>query len=92
MERDERRPRAACALADVMDRRRLLMPALDGADLSPAPRWPDPQLGAAFEPARGPVLISVEYEIEPSQAQAFARAMRALGAIRRRDGAIRWPL
>jgi MFS family permease len=72
--------------------RRLGLPEGEGPDLSPAPRWPDPQLGDAFEPERGPVLVTVEYEIDPAEAQAFARSMRALGAIRRRDGAIRWGL
>jgi len=63
-----------------------------GADLSPAPRWPDPLLVRSFEPERGPALVTVEYEIDPADAGAFAQAMRTLGAIRLRDGAIRWGL
>jgi MFS family permease len=66
----------------------------DGAapDLAPAPRWPDPELARPFEPGRGPALVTVEYEIDPADADAFGRAMRRLGAIRLRDGAIRWGL
>ena len=38
------------------------------------------------------MLVTVEYEIDPADAEAFARAMRALGRIRLRDGALRWGL
>jgi hypothetical protein len=44
----------------------------------------------SIEGDRGPVLITVEYQIDPNDAEAFARAMRALGEIRLRDGALRW--
>jgi MFS family permease len=71
---------------------RLRLPEGAAPDLSPAQRWPDPQLAAAFEVERGPVLVTVEYEIDPAEAEAFARAMRALGRIRLRDGALRWGL
>jgi hypothetical protein len=37
-------------------------------------------------------LVTVEYQIEPADAEAFARRMRALGNIRLRDGALRWGL
>jgi MFS family permease len=81
---------AAVALARLFWRARL--PEGEGPDLSPAPRWPDPELGAAFDPERGPVLVTVEYAIDPGAAQPFARAMRALGRVRLRDGALRWGL
>jgi MFS family permease len=71
---------------------RLRLPEGAAPDLSPAPRWPDPQLGTAVEPARGPVLVTVAYEIDPADAEPFARAMRILGRIRLRDGALRWGL
>jgi len=71
---------------------RLRLPEGDGPDLSPAPRWPDPQLGVAVAADRGPVLVTVEYEIDPADAEGFARAMHALGRIRLRDGALRWNL
>jgi MFS family permease len=71
---------------------RLRLPEGEGPDLSPAPRWPDPELAGAFEPDRGPVLVTVEYQIDPADAEPFARSMRTLGRIRRRDGAIRWGL
>jgi hypothetical protein len=45
-----------------------------------------------FEHDRGPALVTVEYQIDPADAERFARAMRSLRSIRLRDGAIRWGL
>jgi len=38
----------------------------------------------------GPVLVTVEYEVEPQHEQAFLEAVRRLERIRRRDGAYEW--
>ena len=41
-----------------------------------------------FEPDRGPALVTVEYQIDPADAERFARAMRAAALdppARRRD-------
>lgn len=61
-----------------------------GPDLSPAPRWPEPELAGTIDGDRGPVLVTIEYEIDADDAPGFARAMHALGEIRLRDGALRW--
>ena len=44
------------------------------------------------EADRGPVLITVEYRIDPASAEDFARAMRDVRRTRLRDGAFRWDL
>lgn len=54
-------------------------------------RW-DPAVVIDFELDDGPVMISVDYEIDVAEAEAFTRAINALRAIRMRDGAIRWGL
>ena len=61
-------------------------------DLSPTMHWPDPVL--AWQPGldEGPVLVTVEYSVEPPQAEGFLNAMRELERRRRRDGAIQWAL
>ena len=82
---------AAIAAGRVAIWRRRL-PAGDGPDLSPAPRMPDPESVIPIDGDRGPVLVTVEYGIDPPDAAAFARAMRELGQIRLRDGALRWGL
>ncbi len=52
--------------------------------------WPEPVFKTPPDPERGPVLVMVEYDIDPEDRAAFAAAMRQLGRIRLRDGAIRW--
>ncbi len=41
---------------------------------------------------QGPVLVTVEYRIDPASGSEFARAMRGMRRIRLRDGAIEWGL
>jgi hypothetical protein len=50
--------------------------------------WPDPVL--AWQPGldEGPVLVTVEYCVEPPQAGGFLNAMCELERRRRRDGVI----
>ncbi len=71
---------------------RFRLPEGPDLDLTPDPRWNAPEVVGVLEHDRGPVLVTVEYEINPAQAQAFARAMRALSQVRLRDGALRWGL
>jgi MFS family permease len=61
-------------------------------DLTPSLHWPEPHLLLEPKPEQGPVLVSIDYRINPQEAWEFTQAMRALGVIRRRDGAIRWGL
>lgn len=51
---------------------------------------PMPDVAHAIDPDSGPVLITVEYLIDPERAIEFERAARALREIRRRDGATFW--
>ena len=61
-------------------------------DLDPSLHWSEPNVAAALNPKRGPVLVTVEYRIDVSRAGEFTLAMRELGRILRRDGASRWGL
>jgi hypothetical protein len=38
----------------------------------------------------GPVLVTVEYRVDPEEVEGFIEAMHQFGRIRRRDGAFRW--
>lgn len=50
----------------------------------------DPPVADGLEPERGPVLVTVEYLIDPDDAGRFMSAAAEMGRIRRRDGAYRW--
>jgi predicted MFS family arabinose efflux permease len=59
-------------------------------DLAPSLHWPDPILSADVDADRGPVLVTVEYQIKPADRVAFLDAIAVLAAERRRDGAFDW--
>lgn len=64
----------------------------DVADLSPSLYWPTPSMAGELETDRGPVMVTVDYQIDPAQVDAFTRAMQPISRIRRRDGAFMWEL
>lgn len=67
---------------------------IDSSDLNLAPSalWPEPVVVVQPEPDQGPVLVQIEYRIDPNRAQEFRRAMRDMRRLRRRDGAFQWGL
>lgn len=60
------------------------------ADLTPSNHWPEPILAAPVPGDRGPVLILIEYEIDPEDRSAFLAALARQSQARRRDGAFNW--
>jgi MFS family permease len=58
-------------------------------DLTPWNHWRIPSNVEAEDNA-GPVLVTVEYHVEPGRVSDFLKTMREYGRIRRRDGASRW--
>ena len=64
----------------------------EGLDLAPSRHWPAPAVVDEPDAERGPVLVTVEYRIDPARAEQFAAAMLDVRRIRLRDGAIRWDL
>lgn len=66
---------------------------LDGAsrlDLAPSAHWPAPIVDGDIEQDSGPVLVTIEYRVDPAKVPDFFAAMEAMRRIRRRDGAIHW--
>lgn len=59
-------------------------------DLTPSMHWPTPVLSHEVENDRGPVLVTVEYQIAPSDRKRFLAAVERLGRERGRDGAYAW--
>jgi MFS family permease len=63
-------------------------------DLTPSTHWPEPALtpamAASLEHDRGPVLITVDYRVDPQRTAAFLAALRGFSQERLRDGAYQW--
>ena len=71
---------------------RLKLAGLRELDTRPSGHWPEPILVVERHEDHGPVLVTVEYFIDPATAREFAQAMQPMRTIRRRDGALRWGL
>ncbi|SPJ15070.1 Transmembrane transport protein (DitE-like protein) [Burkholderiales bacterium] len=61
-----------------------------GIDLTPSMHWPAPVITHEVENDEGPVLVTVEYRIDPGSREAFLTALEKLAHQRRRDGAYAW--
>jgi MFS family permease len=61
-----------------------------GLDLTPSLHWPTPILAHDVEADRGPVMVTVEYRIDPKDRAPFLQALEKLARERRRDGAYAW--
>jgi len=70
---------------------RLRLGAAD-LDTTPSQHWPEPKIIVEPDLEHGPILITVEYSIDPERGAGFARVMKEMERIRRRDGAIQWGL
>jgi len=79
-------------LVGVVVARRWPLGRSERSDLTPAGVWSDPTVDFEPRPQDGPVMISVEYDVDPADAERFLAAMQELGRVRRRDGAFRWEL
>jgi Transmembrane secretion effector len=63
-------------------------------DLTPSMHWPEPALSSAMLSSltqdRGPVLVTVTYDVAADSVPAFLAALRRLAGERPRDGAGQW--
>ncbi len=69
---------------------RVRIAGTEDLNLRPAGHWPAPELSVPVSNDRGPVLVTIEYRIDDADRAKFQAQMRALGTIRRRDGAVVW--
>ena len=62
-----------------------------GVDLTPSMHWPAPAVTGEIDSERGPVLVTVEYQIAAEKnREAFLSALDKVSHERRRDGAYDW--
>lgn len=71
---------------------RFRLPVTAADDLAPSLHWPAPVLDEALDRERGPLMVTLEYDIPVENATAFSEAMLAVRAMRRRNGALSWGL
>lgn len=60
------------------------------ADLSPSLDWTTPFKTEPHEMDRGPIMVTVEYEIDVKRQRDFIRELRNLKYVRQRNGAYMW--
>ncbi len=80
---------AGALLAIPLTRRCKLLGGAD-QDLTPSMHWPAPVLAQAVQGDAGPVLVSIEYRIDPGDREGFLAALTRYARTRRRDGAYSW--
>ena len=61
-------------------------------DFSPSLDWPAPVLAEVPEADSGPVMVTIEYRVQPEKRAEFVAAMNAVREMRRRNGAYFWEL
>ena len=71
---------------------RCRLPVTEAEDLAPSLHWPAPLVDEEVDQERGPVMVTLEYDIDPQDAAAFQAAMVEVRAMRRRNGAVSWGL
>jgi MFS family permease len=81
---------AGLMIAFLLLNRRVRVALGDEADVAPAVQIPDLVIAAEPRPDDGPVLIQLEYRIDPENREAFLHAIDSIEPIRRRNGARDW--
>ena len=81
---------AALLLALHLLNRRVHISMGSDADVTPSLHLPDLTVAAEPMPDDGPVLIQIEYRIDPAQRTEFLHAIAAVEPTRRRNGAAGW--
>ena len=62
----------------------------EAMDLTASAHWPAPVVNLEDASERGPVMVLVEYPVDPAHRDAFLARLRDLGEARRRNGAYDW--
>ena len=78
---------AATGLAILVLARRLTLSGIAEEDFTPSHTLAPPTATLAFEPSAGPVLVTIEYRIDPERAAEFREVMRESRSRRLRNGA-----
>jgi MFS family permease len=90
-------PKASCVaglglLAGLLTTFRFRLSAGENLDLTPSGHWPVPAWCEENARERQPLIVTIEYTIDPKNRDAFLQAVRPLRDLRLRDGAYNWSL
>jgi len=81
---------AALGTIGLLLTRHLNLERFAHGDPSPAEPLPEPRLPMPVAGERGPVLVNIEYQIDPSEAADFISAMQQVRQVRLRNGSTAW--
>jgi MFS family permease len=81
---------AAGLVAAVVVSWRWRISGFEQTDLTPSMHWPEPAVHDEITHDRGPVLVTLQYQVRPEEKGRFLATVRKLGVHRRRDGAFGW--
>jgi MFS family permease len=83
---------AGFGLVVALATRRLSVDGLGELDFSPATLGPLPGVDIPVAPEDGPVMVTIEYQIDPARAADFAEVMQRTRRARLRQGVLSWGL
>ncbi|MFO1328013.1 MAG: MFS transporter [Rubrivivax sp.] len=83
---------AACGVLALVATRRLGIDWAADIDFTPAPSGGVPEPAFTIAPDEGPVMVTLEYQIDPARAADFAQVMERTRRARLRQGALSWGL
>src|SRR4051812_30121739 len=83
---------AVWALTELLAAIRFRLPHDADTGHDPSRHWPDVTAVPGIELEHGPVLVTVEYRIDPECRSDFLEAIKPLRQARLRDGAVGWEL
>jgi quinol monooxygenase YgiN/branched-subunit amino acid transport protein len=84
---------AACAgVVLLLATRRISVEGGAHVDLTPAPVGSVPPTAIEIGPEEGPVMVTLEYQIDPARAREFTEVMQRTRRARLRQGALSWGL
>ena len=83
---------AVCALVALAATWRLKVGGRAEEDLTPVRLWKEPETATPIERNQGPIMVTIEYRIDPARAAEFSAVMRESRRSRLRNGALSWEL
>ena len=83
---------AVTGVAGLPSARRLKVGGRAEEDLTPVRLWKEPVVAIPFEQEQGPVLVTVEYRIDPARSPTSSALMRESRRVWLRNGVLAWEL